>query len=94
MGDWEEGLFRFTDVNIMRVIYNRKAGATQNDEKEFEKFLMGTYSELGEQACMGFTNTAQQIITKENPADGFATIFRLYHYTSIGITEGHADSDR
>ena len=27
MGDWDEIMFRFADVNTIRVIYNRKAGA-------------------------------------------------------------------
>ena len=42
MRDWEEVMFRFSDVNTIRVIYSRKAGAPNKDKTEFEKFLMGT----------------------------------------------------
>ena len=38
MGDWEEVMFRFADVNTIRVIYNRKTGAPQNGKTEFDKF--------------------------------------------------------
>ena len=41
MGDWEEVMFRFADVDTIRVIYNRKAGAPNNDKEEFDKYMMG-----------------------------------------------------
>ena len=43
MGDWEEVVFRFSDVSTIRVIYNRKASAPNNNDKtDFGKFLTGT----------------------------------------------------
>ena len=42
MGDWEEVMFRFSDVSTIRVIYNRKASAPNNDKTDFDKFLTGT----------------------------------------------------
>ena len=43
MGDWEEVMFRFSDVSTIRVIYNRKASAPNNNDKtDFGKFLTGT----------------------------------------------------
>ena len=42
MGDWEEVIFRFSDVSTIRVIYNRKASAPNNDKTDFDKFLTGT----------------------------------------------------
>ena len=45
MGDWEEVVFRFSDVSTIRVIYNRKAIAPNNDKTDFDKFLLGaTYN--------------------------------------------------
>ena len=45
MGDWEEVVFRFSDVSTIRVIYNRKASAPNNDKTDFDKFLTGaTYN--------------------------------------------------
>ena len=42
MGDWEEVIFQLSDVNIIRVNKNRKAGAPHKDKTDFDKFLMGT----------------------------------------------------
>ena len=42
MGDWEEVIFRLSDVNTIRVNKNRKAGAPNKDKIDFDKFLMGT----------------------------------------------------
>ena len=41
MGNWKEVMFRFADVDTIRLIYNRKAGAPNKDKEEFDKFLMG-----------------------------------------------------
>ena len=42
IGDWEEVMFRLSDVNTIRVNKNRKAGAPNKDKTDFDKFLMGT----------------------------------------------------
>ena len=42
MGDWEEVMFRLSDVNTIRVNKNRKAGAPNKDKTDFDKFSMGT----------------------------------------------------
>ena len=41
MWNWKEVMFRFSDVDNIRVIYNRKAGAPNKNKEEFDKFLMG-----------------------------------------------------
>ena len=46
MGDWKQVMFRFADVNTIRVIYSRKAGAPNKDKEEFDKFLLGTFVDL------------------------------------------------
>ena len=81
MGDWEEVMFRFADVDTIRVIYNRKAGAPNKDKEEFDKYLMGkTINSM--QNVNGFYkySPADQ---NRNPAVGFATISR-WHYYSAG----------
>ena len=42
MRDWEEVIFRLSDVNAIRVNKNRKAGIPNKDKTDFDKFLMGT----------------------------------------------------
>ena len=86
MKDWEEVMFRFADVNTIRVIYNRKASAPQNDKTEFDKFLMGktiyTYKNV-----YGFYKYSPADHNKRSPAVGFATISLLYFYSGRGISE-------
>jgi len=93
MGDWGEVLFRFADVNTIRVIYNRKAGAPQNAKKEFEKFLMGTYLQLIRNVP-GFYKYSPADHNKRNPSVGFATISNWYFYTDHGISEWHHGTDK
>ena len=93
MGDWEEVLFRFADVNTIRVIYNRKAGAPQNAKKEFEKFLMGTYFQL-KRPVHGFYKYSPADNNKRNPSGGFATISPWHFYTDRGISEWHGGTDK
>ena len=42
IGDWQEVMFRLSDVNTILVNKNRKAGAPNKDKTDFDKFLMGT----------------------------------------------------
>ena len=42
MGDWEEVMFRLSDVNTIRVNKTRKADAPNKDKTDLDKFLMGT----------------------------------------------------
>ncbi len=86
MGDWEEVMFRFADVNTIRVIYNRKAGAPQNGKTDFEKYLIGK-SPSGGWKVHGFYKYSPADNNKRSPAVGFATISRLHFYSSHGITE-------
>ena len=60
MGDWKEVMFRFNDINTIRVIYNRNAGAPNEDKTKFDNLLMG--KSPGQQGyVMGFS--------KYSPAD-------------------------
>ncbi|XP_020614114.1 collagen alpha-1(XXVII) chain-like isoform X2 [Orbicella faveolata] len=93
MGDWEEVMFRFADINTIRVIYNRKAGAPQNAKKEFEKFLMGTYLRLI-RTVYGFYKYSPADHNKRNPSVGFATISRWNFYTDLGISEWYGGTDK
>ena len=79
MGNWKEVMFRFADVDTIRVIYNRKAGAPNKDKEEFDKFLMGKYSPAE---------------NKRNPSVGFATISSLHFYSNAGISEDHSGTDK
>ena len=93
MRDWEEVFFRFADVNTIRVIYNRKAGAPQNSKKEFEKFLMGNTVNLAKNVY-GFYKYSPADHNKRIPASGFATISSLHFFLNEGITEAHGGSDK
>ena len=93
MGDWEEVMFRFADVNTIRVIYSRKAGAPQNEKTEFEKFLMGGSATLIKDVY-GFYKYSPADHNKISPAVGFTTISRLHFYSNHGISEGHRGTDK
>ena len=93
MGDWKEVMFRFADVNTIRVIYNRKAGAPQNDKTEFDKFLMGQ-SRGVDKKVYGFYKYSPADHNKRTPASRFATITRLAIHSGRGISEYFADTDK
>ena len=93
MGDWKEVMFRFVDVNTIRVIYSRKAGAPQNEKTEFEKFLMGASATLIKNVY-GFYKYSPADHNKRSPAVGHATISSLYFYSSHGISESHGGTDK
>ena len=93
MGGWEEVMFRFNDVNTIRVIYNRKAGAPNKDKTDFDKFLMGTtYNTI--KNIHGFYKYSPADHNKRNPSSGFATISNLSYGLSSAISENHAGSDK
>ena len=92
MGDWKEVMFRFADVNTIRVIYNRKAGAPQKNKEEFDKFLMGKTMYLRKNVY-GFYKYSPKD-NKRNPNGGFATISGLHFGLKTGISEGHESSDK
>ncbi|XP_078358034.1 uncharacterized protein LOC144642820 isoform X2 [Oculina patagonica] len=95
MGDWEEVMFRFADVNNIRVIYNRKAGAPQNTKTDFEKFLMGTSAtKLKELNLYGFYKYSPADNNQRSPAVSFATISRLFFRSANGISEWHTGTDK
>ena len=97
MGNWEEIMFRFADVNTIRVIYNRKAGAPQSDKTEFDKFLMGKTLNTNRKVY-GFYKYSPAEHNKRSPFVGFATISPLYFYTHKtiyqGITEWFSGTDK
>ena len=86
MGDWGEVMFRFNDVNTIRVIYNRKAGAPNKDKTEFDKFLMGTTTAIAKN-IYGFYKYSPTDHNKRNPSSGFATISQLVFNSKYGISE-------
>ena len=92
MGDWKEVMFRFADVDTIRVIYNRKAGAPQNDKEEFDKFLMGT-SMSAIKNVYGFYKYSPNDQTR-SPTAGFAIISALHFYSIHGISESHGGTDK
>ncbi|XP_078358044.1 fibrinogen-like protein A [Oculina patagonica] len=94
MGDWEEVMFRFADVNNIRVIYNRKAGAPQIGKTQFEMFLMGKSLHPKSKDVYGFYKYSPADHNKRNPAVSFATISRLALDSDYGISEWHYGTDK
>ena len=92
MGDWKEVMFRFADVDTIRVIYNKEAGAPQEDKEEFDKFLMGTSMSVIKNVH-GFYKYSPND-QKRSPTAGFATISSLHFYSVHGISEAHAGTDK
>ena len=93
MGDWEEVMFRFGDINTIRVIYSREAGAPQTEKTEFEKFLLTGSPSLNKNVY-GFYKYSPAGHNKRSPAVGFAKISRLHFHSTHGISEGHELSDK
>ena len=93
MGNWEEVMFRFWDIDTIRVIYSREAGAPQNEKTDFEKFLMGGSAALSKNVY-GFYKYSPADHNKRSPAVGFATISRLHFYSTDGISENHGGTDK
>ena len=90
MGDWEEVMFRFSDVNTIRVIYNRKAGAPNPEKTEFDEFLMGkSYIETNN--IYGFYKYSPVDHNKRSPSSGVATITSVVFYSNHGISERHTN---
>ncbi len=93
MGDWEEVMFRFADVNTIRVIYNRKGGAPEDDKEEFENFLMGKFASLIKDVH-GFYKYSPADNNQRSPARGFVTISQLHFYSLTGVSEVHTGTDK
>ena len=85
-------MFRFADVDTIRVIYNRKAGAPNKDKEEFDKFLMGKSMQLCKNVN-GFYKYSPAD-NKRNPSVGFVAISSWYFYSNDGIWEGHGGTDK
>ena len=85
-------MFRFADVDTIRVIYNRKAGAPNKDKEEFDKFLMGK-SMLLTKHVNGFYKYSPAE-NKRNPSVGFATISSFLLNSKVGISEDHSGTDK
>jgi len=92
MGDWDEVMFRFADVNTIRVIYNRKAGAPQKNKQEFDKFLMGKSAPIVKNVYGFYKYSLKD--HKRSPTSGFATISKLYCDLNNGISEWHSGTDK
>ena len=92
MENWKEVMFRFADVDTIRVIYNRKAGAPNKDKEEFDKFLMGKSMQLIKNVN-GFYKYSPAD-KKRNPSVGFATISSFHFYSNNGISESHGGTDK
>ena len=85
MWNWKEVMFRFADVDTIRLIYNRKAGAPNKDKEEFDKFLIKHVN--------GFYKYSSAE-NKRNPSVGFATISSFHFYSNAGISEDHSGTDK
>jgi len=93
LGDWEEVMFRFADVNTIRVIYSRKAGAPQSGKTAFENFLMGKGTSVNTKVY-GFYKYSPADQNKRNPSTGFAILNRFAIFLNYGVAEIFADSDK
>ena len=93
MGDWEEVMFGFSDVSTIRIIYNRKASASNNDKTDFEKFLTGTTYNQNKN-IHGFYKYSPADNNNRNPSSGFATISKLHFYSKHGISEVDDGTDK
>lgn len=98
---WEEVMFRFSDVNNIRVIYNWREGCRPGVTNYFDSFLMGLPTRSSRYGRSYSTMTNLNGFYKYSPADGgernpptgFASISSL-QYSSYGISESPRGSDK
>ena len=91
MADWKQVMFRFSDNDDIRLVYERAAGSPANFKAEFENFLMGTPAGLVRN-LHGF----YRFSPADNgrfPASNFATINQLHFFNTNGISEAHVGTD-
>lgn len=93
MSDWEHVMFRFSDSNNIRLVYERAAGSPGSAKAEFEKFLMGTPTGLVRDLA-GFYRYSPADGNSRHPTTGFATIAGLHFFNNQCISESHGGTDR
>lgn len=93
MTGWEHVMFRFSDSNNIRLVYERAAGSPANFKAEFENFLMGTPASLVRNLA-GFYRYSPADGNSRHPTTGFATIAALHFFNSQCISEAHGGTDR
>ena len=102
--NWEEVMFRFSDVHDIRVIYNWKEGSRPGVTNYFDSFLIGgptRSSRYGSYGRSHSTTTDLHGFYKYSPADGgernpptgFASVSSI-RYSSYGISEDPTGSDK
>ena len=91
MAGWKQVMFRFSDNNNIRLVYERAAGSPPSVKAQFEGFLMGT--------PVGLVRDLQGFY-RYSPADGgrypttgFAEIKQLHFFNAHCISESHGGTD-
>ena len=93
MADWKQILFRFSDDNNIRLVYERAADPPPTVNAEFEDFLTGTGTGLVKDVN-GFFRYSPADQNKRFPASGLATINGFHFFYTRGISEAHSGTDR
>lgn len=95
MKDWREVMFRFSDDNSIRVIYNRDGGSRGQGKINFDKFLMGKSMDVSSQKVDGFYKYSPSVnMGRRTPAIFYYAIDYLMFKSSIGLVSedfGHTD---
>lgn len=95
---WEEVMFRFSDVNDVRVVYNWKEACRPGVTNTFDQFLMGNrissyqYRYSGKD-MPGFYKYSPADEGNRYPSRGFAT-FPSLQFSSEGIRESRKGSGK
>jgi len=93
MADWKQILFRFSDDNNIRLVYERAADPPPTFNAEFQNFLTGTTAVLVRNVN-GFFRYSPADQNKRVPPSGLATINGLHFFNNHGISEAHGGTDR
>mgnify|MGYP002804042159 FL=1 len=95
MNNWREVMFRFSDDNSIRVIYNRAGGSPGQGKTNFENFLMGKSMDSSGQRVDGFYKFSPSVnMGRRTPAIYYYSIDNLMFKSSNGqVAEdfGHTD---
>ena len=91
MAGWKQVMFRFSNNNNIRLVYESAAGSPANFKHEFENFLMGTNAGLVRDLT-GFYRYSP-VDGGRYPVSGFAEIKAFHFFNNNCISEAHGGTD-
>lgn len=96
MNDWREVMFRFSDENSIRVVYNHKGGSPGRGKENFKNFLMGKSIDVDAEKVDGFYKFSPSVnLGGRTPVLFYYAIENFMFKSSNGlVSERFDDTDK